>query len=74
MCWQRGAAKDDIVTPGLLAAIYLRAKVSKLVPPVIRYIRIIDLARIWRQSLEKKIVIGKVLIVGGLVMHPFSAG
>lgn len=41
-------------------------------PPVYRYIKIIDLASLGRQSLEKKIVIGKVLIVGWLwVLHPY---
>jgi hypothetical protein len=72
MCRQRGAARDDIVAPDLLAAICSLAKVSKGYPPVVRYIRITDLARAVRQSLERKIVIGKVLIVGQLeVLHPY---
>ncbi len=41
------------------------------VPPIARYIRIIDLASRSRQSLETKIVRGKVLIRHGLVeSHP----
>ena len=38
------------------------------VPPMGRYIRIIDLAPGWRQSLQRKIVRGKVLIRHGLVV------
>ena len=38
------------------------------VPPVGRYIRIIDLASRWQQSLQRKIVRGKVLIRHGLVV------
>jgi hypothetical protein len=37
-------------------------------PPIVRYIRIIDLASRLRQSLQRKIVIGKVLIRHGLVV------
>jgi hypothetical protein len=41
-------------------------------PPGVRYIRIMDLALRWRQSLQNKIVIGKVLIVGWLgLLHPY---
>ena len=44
-------------------------------PLVVRYVRIIDLARALRQSLERKIVIGKVLIVGQLgLLHPYLPG
>ena len=60
------------MAPDLLAAICSLAKVSKGYPPVVRYIRVIDLAPDWRQSLDRKIVIGKVLIVVQLeVLHPY---
>jgi len=74
MCRQRAAVKDDIDAPerswdSLSNGIHpvIGAGVSG-VAPVGWYIRIIDLAPRWWQSLQTKVLRGKVLIRHGLVV------
>jgi len=62
--WEIGTLSDGIHP---VVVVLVSVGISG-VPPMGRYIRIIDLASRSRQSLQRKIVIGKVLIRHGLVV------